>query len=114
MNKNYFLLILSVSVVIFCNFEFTLGLQNPLVKLLEWKSRHMEDKNNRSSCDFSLFDDFFQWIEQMIYFLFWGTDSEELSEEEIQSKHNLIVNSTFYSWSNSSISYQFYTQYITS
>jgi hypothetical protein len=102
MNKNYFLLILSVSVVLLSNFGFRSSLENSLVKLLEWKLRHIEDKNNRSSSDFSPFGDFFQWIEQMTYFLFWGTDSEELSEEEIKSKHNLIVNSTFYSWSNSS------------
>ncbi len=114
MNKNYFLLILSVSVVLLSDFEFTLGLENSLVKLLEWKSTHIEDKSNRSRSDLSPFGDFFQWIEQMTYFLFWGTDSEEFSEEKIQSKHNSIVNSTFYSWSNSTNSSEFYTEYITS
>jgi hypothetical protein len=101
-------------VVALSDFEFSLGLRNSLVKLLEWKSRHIKDKNNRSGSDFSPFDEFFQWIEQMIYFLCWGTDSEELSEEKIQSKHNPIVSSTFYSWSNSSNSSQFYTEYIKS
>jgi hypothetical protein len=114
MNKNYFLLILSVSVVVLSNFEFTFGLENSLVKLLEWKSRHIEDKNNRSGSDFSPFGEFFQWIEQVTYFLFWGIDSEELSEEEIQSNHNSIVNSKFYNWSNSSNSSEFYTEYIKS
>jgi len=78
MHKIHSVVILFISVVLLNHFHYSISLEKSLENLLEWKSRHIDVRGNRSH---SPIKQLFQWMKQMTNFLLWGTDPEDLDLE---------------------------------
>jgi hypothetical protein len=78
MHKIDSVVILFICLVLLNHFHHSISLEKSLENLLEWKSRHIDVRGNRSH---SPIKQLFQWMKQMTNFLLWGTDPEDLDFE---------------------------------